>query len=374
MKDKDIAKMDFDERMYALRQSATPPEVIATADRIIEAMLQELQFVRAVRNDTALRNGIKLPGLPDVPSASNAHAPAKNKHTAFDGTLAGLLDRYLTDPESPFVKLRFHTRKYYTICCKRLQKECGTIVVDQIGMTTFEDWHRRWTVNNGGSMAKALITILRLVFSFGATRLQDLECIRISLTLSKMKFKTTKAHAVRLNRDQALLICAEAHRQKLHSIALAQALLFETRLSHIEIIGEWVPQSEKGGDPDVTYGDQKWRRGLRWDEIDADWVLRHPTITAEGVIVEDLKKYPMVKAELDHLAMRQFSGPVIINEHAGIPWTQNAYAKQWRKIATAVGVPKEVRNADIRARTHAATKSPRKEKRATEDSPSAARH
>ena len=134
-----------------------------------------------------------------------------------------------------------------------------------------------------------------------------------------------------------------------------------------------MPLSEKGGDPNVTYGDQKWRRGLRWEEIDADWVVRHPTITAEGEIVEDLKNYPMVKAELDRIARRP-SGPVIINEHAGIPWIQNAFAKQWRKIATAVGVPKDVRNADIRARTHAATKSPQKGKRATEDLSSTARH
>lgn len=317
---KEIARMNFDERLLVLRRDANKPEQIKTADRILEAMLQEMQIVRAVRNDAALRYGVKLPPLADLSPAPDTQPPAKNERTGFDGTLAGLLDRYLTDPKSPFVNLRFHTRKYYTICCKRLQKEHGTEVVDQIGMTTFEDWHRRWTVANGSSMAKALITILRLVFSFGATRLQDLHCIRISLTLSKMKFKTTKSRAVKLNRDQALLICAEAHRQQFHSIALAQILLFETQLSQIEIIGEWVPLSEKGGDPNVTYGDQKWRRGLRWEEIDADWVVRHPTITAEGEIVEDLKNYPMVKAELDRIARRP-SGPVIINEHAGIPWT-----------------------------------------------------
>jgi hypothetical protein len=370
---KDIARMNFEERLLVLRRDAKSPEQIKTADRIIEAMLQELQIVRAVRNDAALRYGVKLPPLADLPAAADTQPPPKKEYTGFDGTLAGLLDRYLSDPESPFVKLRFHTRKYYTICCKRLQKEYGTVAVDQIGMTTFEDWHRRWTTENGSSMAKALITILRLVFSFGATRLQDSHCIRISLTLSKMKFKTTKSRSVKLNRDQAVLICAEAHRQRFPSIALAQALLFETSLTQIEIIGEWVPLSEKGGDPDVTYGDQKWRRGLRWEEIDADWVVRHPTITAEGEIVEDLKNYPIVKAELDRITRRS-SGPVIINEHAGIPWTQNAFAKQWRKIATAVGVPRDVRNADTRARTHAPTKSAQKGKRATEDLPSTARH
>ena len=169
---KEIARMNFDERLLVLRRDANKPEQIKTADRILEAMLQEMQIVRAVRNDAALRYGVKLPPLADLSPAPDTQPPAKNERTGFDGTLAGLLDRYLTNPESPFVNLRFHTRKYYTICCKRLQKEHGTEVVDQIGMTTFEDWHRRWTVANGSSMAKALITILRLVFSFGATRLQ----------------------------------------------------------------------------------------------------------------------------------------------------------------------------------------------------------
>ena len=387
---KDIADMNFAQRMHLLRGDGNSPEVIATANRVLEAMLQELQIVRDMRDGAARRYGVKLPDLPDpspnppnVP-APNVQPPTNNEHKGFkgfDGTLSGLIDRYLTDPASPFLKLRFHTRLYYTRMCKRLQKDYGTVAVNQINMTTIEDWHARWSVDSGGPMAKALITILRLVFSFGMTRLEDSECIRISLTLSKMKFKATKSRSVALNRDQALAICAEAHRLNLSSIALVQALQFETRLLNADIIGEWVPENEQGGNSQVIYSGQKWRRGLLWEEISADWVLRHPTITADGEIVEDLKNYPMVKAELDRLTTRKSSGPVIVNEHTGLPWTGHAFGKQWREIATAAGIPKNVRNADIRARNNPATLQPRKtrgkekkDKRATEDLLSVARH
>lgn len=42
-------------------------------------------------------------------------------------------------------------------------------------------------------------------------------------------------------------------------------------------------------------------------------------------------------------------GPLIIDETAGRPYAEHAYAREWRAIAEAAGIPKSVRNMDARA-------------------------
>jgi integrase len=43
------------------------------------------------------------------------------------------------------------------------------------------------------------------------------------------------------------------------------------------------------------------------------------------------------------------SGPVIVSERTGRPWTSAKFGREWRKIARAVGVPDSVQNRDSRS-------------------------
>lgn len=43
------------------------------------------------------------------------------------------------------------------------------------------------------------------------------------------------------------------------------------------------------------------------------------------------------------------SGPLIINDVTGLPWTANEYRRKWRLVATKAGVPKNVWNMDSRS-------------------------
>jgi hypothetical protein len=43
------------------------------------------------------------------------------------------------------------------------------------------------------------------------------------------------------------------------------------------------------------------------------------------------------------------SGPIIINDVNGLPWTGNEYRRKWRKVARACGIPDEVWNMDSRS-------------------------
>ncbi len=112
-----------------------------------------------------------------------------------------------------------------------------------------------------------------------------------------------------------------------------------------DVIGEWVPINEPGMS-DVTTGNSKWFRGLRWEEIDSNMILRHVTSKRQKEVTAELRLAPMV---MEELPARRASGPVIICEHTGIPWTAHEFRRHWRKLATAVGVPKTVRNMDSRA-------------------------
>src|SRR5580704_9930557 len=100
---KDIADMNFAQRMHLLRQDGNSPDVIATANRVLEAMLQELQIVRDMRDGAARRYGVKLPDLhdpspkpPNVQPRTKVMRRTKTAHKAFeglDGTRRGQMER-----------------------------------------------------------------------------------------------------------------------------------------------------------------------------------------------------------------------------------------------------------------------------------------
>lgn len=107
------------------------------------------------------------------------------------------------------------------------------------------------------------------------------------------------------------------------------------------MIGEWVPKSEPG-ESDVLSAIEKWLRGIRWEEIDENLVLRHPT-SRDGKIVElNLQEIPELLAEI-RLKPRPKKGPIIVSEYTERPYMQNAFRDYWRKIALAAGLSKDAR-------------------------------
>jgi hypothetical protein len=209
-------------------------------------------------------------------------------------------------------------------------------------------WHEIWSKGGKIAMGHAMVSMFRTLCSFGVTMLEDRECERLSGVLHKMKFKVPRPRETRLTAEQVIAIRAEAHRRGQHSIALAQALQFELMLRQKDVIGEWVPQSEPLISP-FLYGTRKWVKGLRWSEIDQNLILRHTTSKRQKDIEVDLKLAPMVMEELALIGDRPERGPVIIRESTKRPYDADEFRRLWRGIATAVGVPKTVRNMDSRA-------------------------
>jgi len=175
--------------------------------------------------------------------------------------------------------------------------------------------------------------------------------------MHKMKFPMGKPRNSILTADQVVALRTAAHKLEFHSVALAQAFQFELMLRQKDVIGEWVPMSEPGVS-DIKDGNEKWLRGLRWNEIDVNLVLRHVTSKRNKEIEVDLHNAPMVIEELKRLVglapdeklLREHlppSGAII--RRGALPYLAINFRRDWRACARAAGIPDDVYNMDSRA-------------------------
>lgn len=278
----------------------------------------------------------------------------------FKGDMRSLINCYQTDADSPYQKNRFHVRQNRDSLLRRINKKHGHEKISDIKARVLLAWHKDWSAD-GQKLAtgSAIIGQLRALFSFGATLLEDRDCERLCGVMHKMRFQGTKARAVSVTAEYANAVRVTAREHfGWSSIALAQAFQFECTLRQKDVIGELVPLSEPGIS-DVILRGQKWLRGIRWEEIDANLILRHVTSKKQKMAQVDLKLAPMVLEELALMAgvapaelernMLPDTGPVILCDITAMPWTGNEYRRKWRLVARKAGIPDNVWNMDSRS-------------------------
>jgi hypothetical protein len=202
------------------------------------------------------------------------------------------------------------------------------------------------------------MVMLRNLFNFGIMSTRDENCARLYGLLGKMQIELPKVRTEQLTREQANMIRAAAHEKERHSIALAQAFQSDTSLLQKDVIGEWVSLKETGMSVVLSKG-MKWLRGIQWDQIDENLILRHTSGGKEVSI--DLKKSPMVMEEFALLRARNggvlpAKGPVIVSEYDGLPWDGVEFRRWWRILANVCGIPKSVKSADSRVKARNETR------------------
>lgn len=289
---------------------------------------------------------------------------------AFKGSLSSLIRCYRTDVDSPYQKNRYHVRQNRDSMLRRINTRHGTEMLSDIKARVLLAWHKDWSMD-GKRLAtgSTFIGQLRALFSFGATLLEDAECERLCSVMHKMRFQGTKARGVSLSADQANAIRVTAHEHfGWHSIGLIQALQFEGTLRQKDCLGELVPLSEPGISEVIVRG-QKWLRGIVWQEIDDNLILRHVTSKKQKMVEIDLKLAPMVIEELQWLAgdeplivvsettkkvtvnrhLLPTTGPVALCDITALPWTGNEYRRKWRLVARQCGIPDNVWSMDSRS-------------------------
>jgi hypothetical protein len=267
--------------------------------------------------------------------------------------VAELIQSYRTDAASTYGKLRYKTREHYDCLCKCIEADLGEREIGEIKTRDLILTHQAWMLR-GIPMSHALIGMLRTLCGYGNVILEDDACVRMSVRMHAMRFQMGKPRVSRITAGQVIAIRNEARRTGRYSIATCQAFQFDCMFRQKDCIGEWVPETEPG-DSDTLDNGFKWLRGIRWDEIDADMVLRHTTSKRQKDVEINLNLASMVLEELrfDYLILERkrlpIAGPVIINEETNLPYNAWEYRRIWRQIARACGIPDSVFSMDTRA-------------------------
>lgn len=278
----------------------------------------------------------------------------------YDGTWDSLIACYQSDKDSTYHKKRYSSRLHSDTLCRRISKDCGKTRLEDTDARAMLRLYEVWSGDGSKiSMGHAVMGMARTLVSFGRTFLKCPHCKELRADLHEMRFKGAKPREERLTAEMVGAIRAMAPSFNRRSIALAQAFQFDLMLRQKDVIGEWVPVSEPGIS-DVIDRNEKWLRGIRWESIDKHMILRHTTSKRQKDIDPDLNLAPMVMEELRLIArvspdakLRRdqlpATGPIVIDEVNGLPWTASEFRRYWRMVANAAGVPKNVRNMDSRA-------------------------
>lgn len=279
----------------------------------------------------------------------------KPKRAGFDGSLRALFELYQTDPESPLHSLKHGTIKIYTLYLKQLIADHGEVAIEneETDGRMVKRWFRTWRSASGRdqlSVALMKLAVVKAAVSFGIVCRKP-GCADFQAVLAELEFDSLPGRSQAPTAEQIVAVRQAAHAARAPLRALLYALQFETTARQWDLIGQWLPMSDAKPSLVLARG-QKWV-GPMWSWIDGNLVLSlKPTKTEDTTEVEvsfDLSVCPMVMEELALLDENCRSGPLIVNEGTGLPYSAAGIVKGWRRDFKAAGLPPKMWNRDLRA-------------------------
>jgi hypothetical protein len=282
----------------------------------------------------------------------------RTHRVAFDGTFGTLIDRYLSDPESSFARLKPASRHPYSIYASKLKRHIGARRIDACDGRDVNKWFKVWAgdVDNFKSpeakipAARMALTVLKSAVLFGIIcRLTG--CVAFKEILSALEFPGNKRRSFAPTAADIEKARSAAHAVRAPRRALSYALQFETTLRQWDVIGQWIPLNDPRPSAIIERG-EKWI-GPTWAHIDENLVLRlvhgKTDDTSEAAGSYDLSVCPMVVAELAGIPEEKRRGPLIISEHTGLPYRYDNFKEAWKTDFKRAGLPAKMWNRDLRA-------------------------
>lgn len=269
--------------------------------------------------------------------------------SVFDGTFSGLIQCYRQHEKSSYHNLKHSVRVNYDHTLNRINKDVGPQRIAHWNAEHVQSlYDNNWAADGKAAMGHSVIGKLRLLCSFGSVVLNDDACTRLSAILANMRFTVpTGRNGDVLTIDHVRAIRSMAHKLfNWPSIALAQAILLEIpKLRQVDVLGEWVPISDPG-ESDVINGKEKWMHGLRWSDIDENFVLRRTLTTGRKNQRKEveirLTSRAMIMEEINRVPVEKRVGPMIVCELNLLPWSASEFRRKWRMVADKAGVPDTV--------------------------------
>jgi hypothetical protein len=285
------------------------------------------------------------------------------KRVVFNGTLASLIVLYQTAPDSPFHLLRPNTRTCYAEWCKELGR-FGARRLDRVLGPDLRRWYAVVRSPDGydgpprDRLAYGCVRqMFRILVNYGVELGLD-SCLKLDRIISKVRLRAdlvarTDEHTgrVAMTFAQAEAIVNEGLSRgtaRHRSVALGVACQFEFGLAQIDVIG-WF---EKGahiapvGDANKMVRGRVWRGGLRHEQLqDAVTKMARSKTGVPGVF--EVSEAPLVQRALAAVPEAERHGPLVVDEH-GVPLRRRHYARLFRDMAEAAGVPDAVKSMHAR--------------------------
>ena len=276
----------------------------------------------------------------------------REQKVIFDGTFRTLIDRYLSDPESSYARLKPGSRHPYLIYAGKVKEHIGARRIDACDGRDVIKWFKVWAgVDDLRSpdaripKARMALTVLKSAVSFGVIcRLAG--CVDFNTILAELEFPGNHRRTYAPTAANIEAARRAAHQAGATRRALAYALQFETTLRQWDVIGQWVPLSDPRPSAIIDHG-EKWI-GPTWAHIDGHLVLRlvHTKTeeTSEASGTYDLSACPMVVAELANVPAEHRRGPLIVNERTGLPYRYERFKEAWKADFRRAGLPTKMWN------------------------------
>jgi hypothetical protein len=272
---------------------------------------------------------------------------------AFDGTLGSLIRCYQTDAASPYREIKWNTQRTYDQVLGVIEKAFGTRTLKALGIADFRKWYdtAKLPKADGGPerirKAHGIISMIRRLMAYGVAA-EHAECARLGAILDASRFKQPAPRRAKLELHHVEACVAKAVELGRVSLALGTAIQFETTLRQRDVIGEWEPV-HNGDTTGILLKGRRWVNGLTWADLGNNLEVFKNTTKTGQTAAHDLKLIPMVLRVLSLIPADQRVGPLIIDEKAQRPYAAHGYAREWRAVANAAGIPRSVWNMDARA-------------------------
>jgi hypothetical protein len=228
--------------------------------------------------------------------------------------------------------------------------------IDALDGRDLRRWYTEWSAPLGDgdkpriAAARMAMTVLKNALTFAATCRKP-GCAEFRNILRDMRFAGPQPRTEAPTAAEIIAARKAAHELGHAPAALAYARQFEGTMRQWDVVGKWVPLSDKKRSS-IIDGTSKWV-GPMWSQIDANMILHYTPaktrFTSGATVTLDLRVLPMVVEELAKVPAEARRGPLIVNPRTGLPYRNWYFGEVWRRVRKITGIRKEVWNRDMRA-------------------------
>ncbi|CCE05823.1 putative Phage integrase [Bradyrhizobium sp. STM 3843] len=295
--------------------------------------------------------------------------------TRYDGTMRTACQIYQEHPLSTFNSVKHNTRRGYLADLTVIVESVGQRLIRNVTVLDVKNWYQQWRkgvvyVDEAGNQtigpervarAHNAVAMVRMVLRFMAA-LRHPDCKLLAEELANVQFEREGAREQELTYQHVRAFIRTAFdlaekgvmpQDRALYMAIGTASQFELMLRQKDIIGDWAPRNATARFPAgisiVHLDDETWSGFFTWESVPGwRWRTRTSKSKYRSPAEFDLTLYDLLFPLLEMVPMDQRHGAIVKGEH-GLPIRYRSYAKWWRQIATAAGIPVEVQSMDARA-------------------------